>query len=172
MFTGAAVGGFAPGYSLSSLRLEHFTQGGACMALSRLGDLFRRAAGDDLAPLIAGVGAEVDDPIGGFDDVKIVFDDEDRMAGVDEALENLEQDADIIEVQTGSRLVEHEKRGLDVGGAGLGEIGEMPDEFETLAFAAGERVDRLTEAKIAETDVLQEFQAGRGASGGLGIGEG
>ena len=93
------------------------------------------------------------------------------MAGVDEALENLEQDADIIEVQTGSRLVEHEKRGLDVGGAGLGEIGEVANEFEALAFAASIVLINLAEAEVAGPTSCKSFQAGGGARGELGIAE-
>ena len=52
------------------------------------GDLFGRALGDELAAVFAGFGAEVEDPVGGFDDVEVVLDDEQGVAGIDEFLED------------------------------------------------------------------------------------
>ena len=40
------------------------------------GERLRWAGEDELAALVAGVGAEVEDPVGGFDDLKVVFDDD------------------------------------------------------------------------------------------------
>ena len=71
-------------------------------------DIFRRALRDDLTPLIAGVGSEIDNPIGTFDDIKIVFDDDHRMAGINQTLENFQQDADVVEVKASRGLVEKE----------------------------------------------------------------
>ena len=39
-------------------------------------DGFGGAGGDELAAVGTGIGAVVENPIGGFDDVEIVFDDE------------------------------------------------------------------------------------------------
>ena len=50
--------------------------------------VFGRALGDELAAVFAGFGAEVEDPVGGFDDFEVVFDDEQGVAGIDEFLEN------------------------------------------------------------------------------------
>jgi len=52
------------------------------------GDVFGRALGDELAAVFAGFGAEIEDPVGGFDDFKVVLDDEKGVAGIDEFLEN------------------------------------------------------------------------------------
>ncbi len=41
-------------------------------------DLFGGAGGYDLAAAAAALGAHVDDPVGGFDDVEIVLDDEEE----------------------------------------------------------------------------------------------
>src|SRR5579859_5222346 len=76
-------------------------QGPAGMAGGTFGNLLRRALGDNPATLIAGVGAKVNDPIGGFDNVKIVFNDEHGMAGIHEALENFQEHAHIVEMQAG-----------------------------------------------------------------------
>ena len=50
------------------------------------GDLLGGAGGDDFAASVAAPelisGAEVDDPVGGLDDVELVFDDDDGVAAV------------------------------------------------------------------------------------------
>jgi len=45
------------------------------------------------------------DPVGGLDDVYVVFDDHHGAAVVDLALEHLQQLADVREVEAGGRLV-------------------------------------------------------------------
>jgi hypothetical protein len=62
-----------------------------------------------LAAGFAGVGAEVEDPVGGFDDLEVVFDDDEAVAGVDEALESFEEDFYVFEVEAGGGFVEDEK---------------------------------------------------------------
>jgi hypothetical protein len=71
--------------------------------------LLRRSFRDDLAAAISGVRAEVNHPVRAFDDVEVVFDDEDGMAGVHEALENLKQHANVVEVQAGGGFVEEKQ---------------------------------------------------------------
>src|SRR5664280_212823 len=46
---------------------------------------------DDPATVVAGAGAEVDDPVGVRHDRLVVRDDDDRLAGVDEPVEQAEQ---------------------------------------------------------------------------------
>jgi len=58
------------------------------------------------AAVVAGAGAEVDDPVGVRHDRLVVLDDDDRLAGVDEPVEQGEQLLDVGEVQAGGRLVE------------------------------------------------------------------
>ena len=58
------------------------------------------------AAVVAGAGAEVDDPVGVRHDRLVVLDDDDRLAGVDEPVEQAEQLLDVGEVQAGGRLVE------------------------------------------------------------------
>ena len=143
------------------------------------GDVFRRAARDDVTAFIAGLGAEVDDPIGALDEVKVVLDDHYGMAGVNQTLKDLEQDANVVEVEAGGRFVEEKQRGLcrprgnstlldfrpriwQIGfwseptGAGR-RLGQVTDELQALALAAAERVDRLAEPQITKTNFLQKF---------------
>ncbi len=88
---------------------QHGAECPAGVALGASGDLLGRAGGNDLPALVAGVGAEVYDPIGGFHDLKVVLDDEHGVAGVHQALEDFEQHAHIVKVQAGGRLVEEEQ---------------------------------------------------------------
>ena len=54
---------------------------------------------DDLAAVVPGAGAEVDDPVGVRHDRLVVLDDDDRLAVVDEPVEQAEQLLDVGEVQ-------------------------------------------------------------------------
>jgi hypothetical protein len=60
----------------------------------------------DPAAVVAGTGSEVDDPVGVRHDRLVVLDDDDRLAGVDEPVEQAEQLLDVGQVQAGGRLVE------------------------------------------------------------------
>jgi hypothetical protein len=42
------------------------------------------------AAAVAALGAEVDDPVGALDDIEVVLDDDERVAGVGEAVEDLQ----------------------------------------------------------------------------------
>ena len=70
------------------------------------GDLLWGAGGDDLAAAAAALGAHVDDPVGGLDDVEVVFDDEERAPAFDKLLEGGKQLGDVVEVEAGGGLVE------------------------------------------------------------------
>ena len=106
---------------------------------------------DDPAAVVAGAGAEVDDPVGMRHDRLVVLDDDDRLAGVDEPVEQAEQLLDVGEVEAGGRLVE------DVDVALLGHIGS---QLEPLPLAAGQRSERLAEAEVAEPDVREPVEDG------------
>ena len=72
-------------------------------------DLFGRSFGDNQAPLIAGVRAKIDDPIRALDNLEVVLNDQDGMAGFDQALEHHQQHTHVVEVQSGSRFVKEEQ---------------------------------------------------------------
>src|SRR5664279_5706050 len=106
---------------------------------------------DDPATVVAGAGAEVDDPVGVRHDRLVVRDDDDRLAGVDEPVEQAEQLLDVGEVEAGGRLVE------DVDAALLGHVG---GQLEPLPLAAGQRSERLAEDEVAEPDVGEPVEDG------------
>src|SRR4051812_42101479 len=86
--------------------LEDRLQGLSGIGFFDAGNFFGRSDCDDLAAAGAAFGAEVDDVVGGFDDVEVVFDDDDGVAGVDELLEDVEELVDVGEVEAGGRFVE------------------------------------------------------------------
>ena len=79
------------------------------MRILDLGNLLRRSHGDHFAALIASFRAEIDDPIRALDHFQIVLDHDERVTGIDQSLKNLQQPHDVIKMQTGRGLVEHEK---------------------------------------------------------------
>src|SRR5258706_2870488 len=93
-----------------------------------------RALVDDPTAVVAGAGAEVDDPVGVRHDRLVVLDDDDRLAGIYEPVEQAEQLLDVGEVEAGGRLVE------DVD---LALLGHATGQLEPLPLATGHRPERL-----------------------------
>src|SRR6202035_5215415 len=89
---------------------------------------------DDPAAVVSGAGAEVDDPVSVCHDRLMVLNDNDRLAGVDDLVEQAEQLLDVGEVEAGGRLVE------DVDTALLGHLG---GQLKSLPLTAGQRRERL-----------------------------
>ncbi len=77
----------------------------------------------DQSAAVAALGAHVDHPVGGLDDVEVVLDDDHRVALVHEAREHRDQLADVLEVQTGGRLVQDVDR--TAGGALLSSLASL-----------------------------------------------
>src|SRR5258708_21976441 len=73
---------------------------------THLRDLLGRPFGDDLAAGRAAGGTEVDDVVSGLHDVEVVLDDDNGVARIDEAMQDLEELLDVREVETRGRLVE------------------------------------------------------------------
>src|SRR3974377_2215297 len=81
------------------LEAENTGEGLAGVRLFGARDLFRGTLRDDAAPALPAFGTEVDNPVGLLDDVQMVLDDEHGVAQIDEALENVEQLAHVVEMQ-------------------------------------------------------------------------
>lgn len=107
------------------------------------------AGEEDLAAFVAGVGAEVDDPVGGGGDAHVVFDEDDGVAGVGEGVELGEEFFDVGGVEAGGGFVE------DVEGVAVLGALEFGGEFDALGFAAGEFGGGLSEAEVAEADFAE-----------------
>ena len=105
---------------------------------------FRHRPGeDDFAAAVAAFRAQIHDPVRFGHDVEVVFDDEHGVAGVDEAMEDVDEFFDVGHVQAHCRFVEHVERVRCPcfsarGGVGL-HFHQLGDELDALGFAAGER---------------------------------
>ena len=132
--------------------IEHLAQRLAGVALRDLGHGLGRALGDDPAAAGAAFGPEVDDPVGRLDHVEVVLDHDHRVALRGEAVEHLEQLADVVEVQPGRRLVE------DVQGLARPLLDQLARQLDPLGLAAGERRRGLAELEVIEPDVVQGLE--------------
>src|SRR6266705_1296363 len=72
-----------PPFHSSVFRLapQRFGQEFSRMRRGDGGHRLRRAFGDDLAAGVAAFGPEVDDPVGALDDIEMMLDDQDGVAG-------------------------------------------------------------------------------------------
>ena len=115
-------------------------------------DFFGRPGGDDVAPSFAPFGSQIDQPIGALDHVEVVFDDDHRVASIDQSAEDIEQTANLVKMQAGRRFVKQIQclAGIDAG--------ELRAEFDALCFAAGQSRGRLAEWEVAESDVDEALQ--------------
>ena len=100
----------------------------------------------DGAAGLAGTGAEVDDVVGDRDRLRLVLDDEHRVALVPQPHEQVVHPLDVMRVQPDRRLVEHIG---DVGQRGA----EVADHLGALRLSARERARRAVEREVAQPDL-------------------
>ena len=93
---------------------------------------------DDLAAVLAGARADVDDPVGGADGVLVVLDDDQGVAEVLEPDQRLDQPVVVALVQADRRLVE-DVEDADQAGA---DLGGQPDPLRLAAATASPRAGR------------------------------
>ena len=94
--------------------------------------------------MVAPAGAEVDQPVGGLDEVEVVLDDQHRVAGVLQRAQGAQQAGDVVEVQAGGGFVEQVQRAARsvaaAAGAALaglfGGFGQEAGQLQALGFAA------------------------------------
>jgi len=140
-------------------------------------DPLRGAFGDDASAAGASFRAEVDDPVGIGDEVEVMFDDHHGMAGVDQAVQDGDEEADVGHVESDGGFFEEEEVAFGVwlgGGGVVGEAGEeVGDEFDALRFAAAERRAGLAELEVTEAGIAQDLEwasdAGEGGEEGEGF---
>src|SRR5205085_8175669 len=97
-----------------------------------------------------------DDPVRALDHLQVVLDHDDRVPGLNQALKQPHQDRDIIEVQARRGLIENEQ--LSSLPIPFSDFGEVSDELETLGFAAGKRIERLSQTQVTEPDFIQHVE--------------
>src|SRR4030095_14785669 len=87
----------------------------AGVGTARAGQLLGSAFGDDTSPALAAFGAQVDDPIGFRDEVQVVLNDDDGMAGVNQALKHLNKTLNVAHVQANGGFFQDEQVALLFG---------------------------------------------------------
>ena len=70
-----------------------------------LRDLLGTPTRDHLTAAIARIRSKIDDPISELDDIEIVLDEHQRMAGINESIEHLSESANVFEVESSGRLI-------------------------------------------------------------------
>ena len=119
----------------------------------RLDELGRRPGVDDLAAVLAGAGADIDQPVRLLDGLLIVFDHDQRVAEVTQVVQRFDQAFVVALVQADGRLVEH-VHDADQAGA------DLRGQADALRLAAGKRLGRAGQSQIVEAHVVEEAQAG------------
>src|ERR1700754_2530346 len=99
------------------------------MRLYCLCDRLRRSLRDDASAAVAALRAEIDDPVSGFDHIEIVFDDDNRVSVVAQSMQYREQHFDVMEVQSGGRLIEDIERTPGI------TLGKFQRQLDALRFA-------------------------------------
>src|SRR5882762_11552477 len=88
------------------------------------------AGGDDASASIATVGTQIDHPVRGLDDIQVVFDHDDGVTGRAQLMQHIEQQGDVVEMQTRGWLVE------DVEGATCVAFRKFERKFDPLRLAS------------------------------------
>ena len=71
------------------------------------GDILRGAGDHDFTAADAAFRAEVNDPVGGLDDIEVVLDDDDGVAVITQPVQYRQQLCDVMEVQAGGGFVQY-----------------------------------------------------------------
>ena len=108
--------------------------------------------GDDLAAVLAGARAEVDQVVGRAHRLLVVLDDEHRVAEVAQPLERRDQPRVVALVQADRRLVED----VEHADERRADLRRQPD---ALRLAARQRRRRAVHRQVADADVVEEAQA-------------
>ncbi len=111
----------------------------------------QRALRDDLAPVDARAGAEIDHVIGGADRILVMLDHDHRVAEIAQALQCFQQPVVVALVEADAGLVE------DVEHAAQ-SAADLAGEADALALAAAQGAAGAIEVEVVEPDVVEEAQ--------------
>src|SRR6266850_877083 len=140
---------------------QKFSQKFASIGVFVCCDLLRGALGNDMPATFAAFGTEVNHPIGFGDQFEIVLNDDNRMTGVNEPLQDLDEPFDIRHVEADGRFFEKEEIAL---GSAIKKVRllkpgqEMADQFDTLRFPAAQCGTGLTELQVAKAGFAQGLE--------------
>ena len=108
--------------------------------------------------LVAALGAEIDDPVGGLDDFQIVLDDDHRVALIDQRVQHVQELASRRR-SAGRWSARRGCRACWPVSAGAKFLGQL----HPLRLAARQRGRRLADMDVAEADPFEGLESCRGS---------
>ena len=117
-------------------------RGGICR------DCGHRALCNDAAALCAGLRPHLNDPVGFLQDLRVVIDENDRIAVRHEIVHHSGEAHDVGRVQTDARLIEHIEHASRAVAHGAGQLHPLP-------LTGGERGRRAIQRQIAKPQIHQ-----------------
>jgi len=119
----------------------------------RAGDFLRRAFGDDVPAVGAGVGPDLEDPVRGFEHVEIVLDHDHAVTAVDQGVQNREEALHVVPMQAGGGFIEEQQGARTRRRFRFGsERVQVAHQLEPLGFAPAKRVEWLTKGEVTQAD--------------------
>src|SRR5690606_33839707 len=119
------------------------------------GHFFGGAHSDQMPPLFAPFQAQVNEVVGTFYQIDIVFDHDHGMSLVDELVKGFEQFFDVVEMQAGGGFVKDEQ-GLLL----RVPLDQEGGQLDPLGLAARKGGGGLSQGDIAQADVQQRLELG------------
>ena len=125
--------------------------------------ILRGAKCNHLTARIATLWPQINQPIRCPDHIQIVLNDDQRMSRVHQLAQGAHQLGNIVKVQAGGGLVQHEQCALAcqkllAGTPTFGRLRQKACEFEALCFASRQRRHRLTQLHIFQPHVDDRLQ--------------
>src|SRR4051812_40200274 len=93
--------------------------------------IFRRSGGDEISSALPAFGTEINQPVGGFNDIEIMLNDHDGVSCVDEPLQHRQKFLDVVKMQSRGRFVEN------IEGLSGSSPGKFSRELDALCFSSG-----------------------------------
>src|SRR5262249_19509343 len=115
-----------------------------------VGNFQGRAAGDDVAALIATFRSQVDYIVRIFYDVEVVLDGDDRVAHFHQTMKNVNKFLHIGKVEAGGRLIQNIER------FPVRLLAELIGELDSLRFTSGQWVARLSQGDVAHANIVED----------------
>ena len=135
------------------LRCEFLGEVARGVAAAGGDERFGCAGKDEVSTTGTTFGAEINDVVGRFYDIKIMFNHNQRVAALNQGVEGREEAVDVVEMESRGGFVEDE----ECGDGTL--LREVVGQFHALVFAAREGGGRLPEFDVAESHIAERTEA-------------
>ena len=133
---------------------QNFCQISSRIRIIDSGDLFRTAAGDHITALVAAFGPKIDDVICRLDDIQVVLDNDDGIACFHQLIEDPQQFADVIGMQTGGRFIKNIDRFT------ASSLAKFTGKLDALGFTARQGTGRSVEGQVVEDVTKVDIRRG------------